>query len=327
MSRVYANRNMINFNSQCNQAQLLNINPIGDSTCTDLFASSLIRASIACTLVSTILTFILMTWSIINPSSVRSTVSLDPHLQVDWYYQRNTNNKEAKQTPNGHKGFLKRFLLSPQEIKVKHNSRPKYQVNIFSEINYGSQDNINNQRSALTAYELNNYSPFDQRSLHRTQSHDSAIAQPNLIRHQSSFSSHHSHQIKRKQIKESDYPLNDVVVTSLPNDQSVFVDDDAQYFDARSIQFGKQSTSPSTSLHSLSPSSSTYNLTTPKDSPILEEAIIVQDNSTKSLSLPMQSAFAECKPTTWIVPTPTPAFSPRVFPRKTSLLHNRDEKM
>lgn len=280
------------------------------SVCASIFASSLVRPSVACTLTAIVLTFVMMTWSIMNPYSLRSTNSLDPRLHLDWYCQRETSDKELRQeypsvdqSPSRNRGFMKNFFSSRSEQKYVYNTRPKYHANIFSQVEFNDSTNKQNE---LT-YELNSISPFDKRSLHRTISHDSTTNNA-AIRHQHSFSSNNSKQIKRKQIKESDYPLDEQLAISVSN-QSI---DDIQYFDARSIAYGVHTPPMTTaSLHSISPSSSTCNLSTPKDSPTLQEAQIVQDKQ-------------KVQPPTWIVPVPQPTFAPKVFPRKTSLLHSRN---
>ncbi|PWN32166.1 uncharacterized protein FA14DRAFT_158099 [Meira miltonrushii] len=282
-----------------------------------VFASSLVRPSVACTLTAIVLAFVVMTWSIMNPYSIRSTNNLDPRLQVDWYHQRSTSNKDVRQAypfaaqmPKRNRGFVKRFLSSPQEQKYKYQIRPKYHANIFSPVSY---NNPSGQQYELTS-ELNSISPFDQRSLHRTPSQSSTAQNEGVIRHQNSFSSIHSKQIKRKQIKESDYPLDEQLIISQSNRSF----DDIQYFDARSIVYSihtpplAAAESESASLHSLSPNSSSCNLATPKDSSVLQEARIVHDQQKIQ------------QPPTWIIPVPPPAFSPKVFPRKTYLLHNRN---
>lgn len=248
-----------------------------------------------------------MTWSIINPSSLRNLNSLDPHLQADWFYQRKEVKQDfpfSNQSLKSESRFLKKFLLSSPPPQARQNKR--YHAKTFSQINYADQFG--------GRYELNNISPFDQRSLHRTHSHGSTEQKQSeaILRHQTSFSSS-KQQIKRKQIKESDYPLtederkNNFVIFSSTHNHSV---DEVQYFDAISLH----------SISSSSPSSSTYNLETPKHSPTLQEAVIIRSNSPQKL----QSSLSDFKPTTWIIPSPPPSFSPRVYPRKTSLHHNRN---
>lgn len=266
-----------------------------------------------------------MTLSIINPFSQDNTNNLDPRLHDDWFIQRNrsTESKTASisQSSQRSTGILKKFILSPSEKKYEFHIKPKYRANVFSSIHYNNGPIDSTIPQVELVHELNSVWPFDQRSFDQTSSDNHS----NIIQHQISFSSTHSSstkQIKRKQIKESDYPIEmekNETFSILPN-KSV---EELQFFDARSFIHGIKAPSQ-TSLHSISPSvSSICDLETSDDVIILTESINDKED-VKSNELPQRSisSFTKVRPATWIVSVPPPTFSPKVLPRKTSLIHD-----